>query len=228
MASIITTGSTQASGGTNKGGKAVFSGRLIGSSPTQAEPLNIGFGQGNPAGTRVTALVTDLALAGEIVSQTNRIAGTSSQVTTSGGNYLDTYQVVGTITAAGSLAIVEAGLYDTNVYPGQTTVATLTALTGTGTGSATLTSGSGLPTASTNYQIDQEVITATLSGTTLTITARGVNGSTAAAHSGTPFITVASPTGTGGGGILTAKGDFAVINLSSGDTLQLTAKIQFT
>src|SRR6185437_6631858 len=35
--------------------KQVFSARMIGSSPATAEPLNIGFGQGNPNGTRVTA-----------------------------------------------------------------------------------------------------------------------------------------------------------------------------
>lgn len=232
MASIITTGSTQASAGTILGGKAIWSGRLIGASPTQAEPKNIGFGQGDPAGTRITALVTDMGLSGEVVAnggQTTRIAGSSSQVTTTGGNYLDTYQVVGTMTCnISSLAIVEAALFDANPFPGQTTVSALGALSGTGTGTTTFTSGSGLPTASTNYQVDSEIVTGTLSGNTLTITSRGVNGSTAAAHTGSPIITVVSPTGTLGGGVMAAKGDFAVINLVSGDTLQLTAKIQFT
>ncbi len=52
--------------------------------------------------------------------------------------------------------------------------------------------------------------------------------STAAAHSGSMAITVAHATGTGAGGLMTAKGDFAVINLAQNDTLQLTAKVQFT
>lgn len=224
MANIIPSGSAAI-----PAGKAIFAGRLIGGTPTQAEPLNVGFGQGNPAGTRITALVTDLGLAGEVVAnvgQTTRIAGTSSQVTTTNNN--DTYQVVATITANVALALTEVGLFDANPFPGQTTVATLTALAGTATGGATLTSGAGLPTASTNYQVDSEIITATLAGTALTITARGVNGSTAAAHSGTPFITVVSPTGTGAGGKMAAKGDFAVINLAITNTLQNTATVQFT
>jgi hypothetical protein len=213
-------------------GKQVFSGRLIGSSPSQAEPKNIGFGQGDAtAGTDVTAVTSDKALGAEIVAngaQTTRIAGTSSQVTTTNTN--DTYHVTGTLTCnlGGGLAITEAGLFDTNAFPAQTTVATQGALSGTGTGTFTITSATGFPTASTDYQIQSEVLTGTLSGTTLTISARGANGSTAAAHAAGKIITVASATGTGAGGIMTAKGDFAVINLSQNDTLGLTAKVQFT
>lgn len=211
-------------------GKQVFSGRLIGSSPTQAEPKFIGFGQGNKtAGTDVTALVTDKALGAEIVAnggQTQRVSGSSSQVTTT--NTSDTYQVQGTITANITLTITEAGLFDTQPWPGQDTVATQGVFSGTGTGTFTVTSGSTLPTASADYQIDQEVFTATRSSTTITITARGANSSTAATHSTGSILTVASNSGTGSNGTMTAKGDFAVISLSTNDTLQLTAKIQFT
>jgi hypothetical protein len=210
-------------------GKAIFAGRLIGGTPTQTEPLNIGFGQGSPAGTRITALVTDLGLSGEVVAnggQTTRIAGASSQVTTTNNN--DTYQVVGTITANVALALVEVGLFDTNPWPAETTVATQGVLSGTGTGTFTITSASGFPTIATNYQIESEIITGTLSGTTLTITARGVNGSTAVAHAAGAFITVVSAGGTGGGGKMAAKGDFAVINLATTNTLQNTATVQFT
>lgn len=212
-------------------GKQIFAGRLIGSTPTQAEPLNVGFGQGNPNGTRVTALTSDKGLAGEYVAngaQTTRLAGTSSLQTTT--NASDTYQVTGTQTCnlVGGLALVELGLFDSSAYPGQTTVATLTALAGTGTGSSTVTSGTGLPTTSADYEVDQEVITATRSSTTLTITARGANGSTAAAHSGTPNITVVANSGTGTGGAMAAKADFAVINQAQNDTLTPTIKIQFT
>lgn len=211
--------------------KQIWSGRLIGTSPTQAEPLNLGFGQGNAtAGTDVTALTSDKGLGAEIVAnggQSTRVAGTSSQQTTTSTN--DTYRVVGTITCnVSSLKITEAGLFDTSAFPGQTTIATVGVLSGTGTGTTTLTSGTGLPTASTDYQIDQEVLTGTLSGTTLTISARGANGSTAAAHSAGAIITVAAPSGTGAGGKMAAKADFAVISLASGDTLQLTANVQFS
>lgn len=237
MANIIPTGSTQASGGTRKGGKAVFSGRMIGGTPSQAEPLNVAFGQGSPNGTRITSVTTDLGLSGEIVAngaQTTRIAGSSSQVTTSGGFFNDTYQVQGTITCnlGGGLAITEASLHDTSAYPGADLIANanLGVLTGTGTGTFTVNSGSSFPTTSTDYQVEQEVFTATRSGTTVTITARGVNGSTAVAHTaaGNTNITEVSQSGTGNGGTMAAKGDFAVVNLAQNDTLQLTAKVQFT
>lgn len=212
-------------------GKQIYTGRMRGATPAQAEPLNIGFGQGNKtAGTDVTALTTDKGLGAEIVANgaqpANRIAGTSSQQTTTNVN--DTWQVIGTITAGVALAVTEIGLFDTNAWPAQTTVATQGTLSGTSNGTFTITSGTGFPTASTDYQIDQEVITATLSGTTVTTTTRGANGSTAAAHTAGSIWTVAAPTGTGAGGTMQAKADFAVINLNIGDSLQLTAKIQFT
>lgn len=235
MANIIPIGSTQASGGTFKGGKAVFSGRLIGSSPTQAEPKNIAFGQGTPAGTRVTALTTDLGLAGEIVAnggQANRVAGTSSQVSTTGGNFDDTYQVQGTLTCnlVGGLAITEAGLFDTTAFPAQTT---LNGAITTGTTSVSVTSASGFPGSGTYYcQVGQEVVAITAGqGTTTWTVTRAQNGTTAVNHANGDFITCignATQGGTGNGGIMTAKGDFAVINLAQNDTLQLTASIQFT
>lgn len=212
-------------------GKQIFSGRMIGGTPTQAEPLNIAFGQGNPAGTRITALVSDKGLAGEYVAngaQTTRLVGTSSQQTQT--NTSDTYQVTGTQTCnlGGGLALVEVGLFDSSAYPGQDTLATQGAFSGTGTGTFTCTSGSTLPTASADYQIEQEVFTATRSGTTVTITARGVNGSTAASHANGSVFTVANKTGTGLTGTMQAKSDFAVINQAQNDTLTPTLKIQFT
>lgn len=233
MASIIPTGSTQASGLTRKGGKAIWAGRLIGTTPTQLEPLNIGFGQGNPNGTRITAAITDLGLSGEIVvnpGQSTRVVGTPTQVSTAAGNYFDTYQVVGTITAgaATTLQIVEAALFDTSAWPAFTTVATQGILSGVGTGTFTITSATGFPTGSSDYTIDSEVMTGTLAGTTVTITARGANGTTAAIHANGSNIGICSQSGTGNGGVMAAKGDFGLITLAPADTLQLTAKIQFT
>lgn len=227
-AQVIPTGSASIAGG-----KSVYAGLSEGSG--QVVPKYIAFGTGNPDGTRITALVTDLGLAGEIgapggvnknIGQSARVTGTPSLVTVT--NLSDTLQIVGTITAGAALAIVEAGLFDTSPFPYCSTVATQGVLSGTGTGTFTVTSSSGLPTASTNYQIEQEVFTATSSGTTITITARGANGSSAAAHANGSNIQVVSAAGTGGGGLCAAKGDFAVINLATLDTLQLTGKVQFT
>lgn len=229
-ATIIPTGSASIDGG-----KAVFAGLVEAAGGNYISPKYIAFGQGNPTGTRITALVTDLALSGEIgapggvnlnTGQSARITGTPTQVTTTNSN--DTMQVVGTITAGTALAIVEASLNTTSAFPYTSTVATQGVLSGTGTGTFTVTSSTNLPTASTNYQIDSEVFTGTSSGTTITITARGVNGSSAVSHANGSNIQACSVTGTGAAGLMAAKGDFAVINLATNDTLQLTAKIQFT
>ena len=80
-------------------GKAVVTGRIKG---TGTEPSFVAWGTG--AGT---AAATDTTLFTETGT---RVSGTSSQVTTSTTN--DTYQVVGTQTAGGTLAITNAGLFD--------------------------------------------------------------------------------------------------------------------
>lgn len=226
------------------GGKSVFSGQA--GAVTSAPPIYIGFGQGDPANTRITAQTTDLGLAAEIAApggtntntgQAARVTGTASLVTTTNNN--DTTQVVGTITAGTALSITEAGLFTTSAFPGQFTVATIsgTFLAGSTTsgGTATISSASGIPTATTKYQMVStggtalEVFSASLSGTTLTAVARGLNGTTAAAARAAGLvITVVEATGTGASGLCAAKGDFASIGLASADTLQLTAKVQFT
>ena len=71
----------------------------------------------------------------------------------------------------------------------QTTVLTQGALSGTGTGNFTIVSTTGFPTASSTWQIDSEQVTATLSGNTVTVTARGANGTTAVSHAvGAPVL----------------------------------------
>ena len=88
-------------------GRAIVTGRLRLATPTQAEPLHIGVG----TGTTVTA-TTQTALVTERVVEA-RVAGTSSQQTTTTTS--DTYRVVGTFTMsqAGPVAITEAALFDT-------------------------------------------------------------------------------------------------------------------
>ncbi|CAB4131941.1 hypothetical protein UFOVP135_29 [uncultured Caudovirales phage] len=80
-------------------GKAMVTSRIKGSG---TEPVYVAYGTG--AGTTAAADTTLFTETG------TRQTGTSSQVTTSVTN--DTYQVVGTQTAGGTLAITNAGLFD--------------------------------------------------------------------------------------------------------------------
>src|SRR5690348_12863251 len=106
---------------------------MIGSSPTQAEPLNVGWGNGGTGtGSPYTAAVTDVAVFGQVAE--SRTAGASSQVTTSSTN--DTYQVTGTITSLSGQTIAEVLLSDSSSKPFATTVA---AGAGTVIGSSTNT-----------------------------------------------------------------------------------------
>jgi hypothetical protein len=81
------------------GGKAIVTNRILGSG---TEPKYIAWGTG--AGTTAA---TDTTLFTETGT---RATGTSSQQTTTTTN--DTYQVVGTLTAGGALAITNAGTFD--------------------------------------------------------------------------------------------------------------------
>ena len=70
-------------------------------------PKNIGWGTGTTA-----AAVTDTALQTEAAPTTSggRVVGTEARTTVANTN--DNYQVTGTVTAASSLSITEAGLFD--------------------------------------------------------------------------------------------------------------------
>jgi len=80
-------------------GKAIVTNRIKGSG---TEPVYVAYGTG--AGTTAAADTTLFTETG------TRQTGTSTQQTTSVTN--DTYQVVGTQTAGGTLAITNAGLFD--------------------------------------------------------------------------------------------------------------------
>lgn len=93
--------------------KAIFSGRMIGASPSQAEPLFIAWGTG--AGTTAyadTTLFTEVNTSGGSAVGL-RTTGSSLQSTTSALN--DTYNVSGTTTntSTGTLQITNAGLFTT-------------------------------------------------------------------------------------------------------------------
>ena len=81
-------------------GKAIVTNYLNGGAATQPKYVAWGTGAGTTAATDTT-LFTETG---------TRTSGTSTQQTTSVTN--DTYQVVGTMTAGGTLAITNAGLFD--------------------------------------------------------------------------------------------------------------------
>lgn len=85
-------------------GAAIITNRII---QAGTAPKNIGWGTGTNA-----AAVTDTALQTEAAPTTSggRTVGTESRTTITNTN--DNYQVTGTVTAGGTLAITEAGLFD--------------------------------------------------------------------------------------------------------------------
>src|SRR5258706_15556056 len=87
-------------------GKGIAAKRMLGASPSQAEPKFIGIGVGATGAAR-TAVVADTALSTEVET---RASATGSTVTTSQTN--DTLQEQGTVTASANRAVDEAGLFD--------------------------------------------------------------------------------------------------------------------
>jgi len=83
-------------------GKAVVTNRIKNGATGATEPSYVAWGTG--AGTTAAADTTLFTETG------TRTSGTSTQQTTSVTN--DTYQVIGTMTAGGTLAITNAGLFD--------------------------------------------------------------------------------------------------------------------
>ena len=91
------------------GGMAIVTNRMAGAG---TEPKFIGWGTG-----ATTAAVNNTALQTAAAPTTvTAVTGTSSRVTTTVTN--DTYQVVGTITAGGTLAITEVALFDNATISG--------------------------------------------------------------------------------------------------------------
>ncbi len=206
-------------------GRAMITGRLQGSTPTQAEFKNIGWGT-NPA--NLTAANTDVAPFTEAAEA--RVGGSSSAVTTS--TTQDTYQVTGTITSASGQTIGEMFLSDTTSKP----TAVDAVQTGSGVigsnSSTSLTVASGANFAVNEYiQVRSEVMKITgISTNTLTVT-RAQNGTTAIS------TIAANDVVTGGnvpGGSAVSNGNLALhssftgLALNTNDSISFTAKIQFS
>ena len=90
-------------------GKGITAKRIIGgTSPAQTEPKFLALGTGATAAAR-TANATDTALSAEL---TEGRSGTNAGTTVTTTNANDTYQNINTITATGSRAVDEGGLFD--------------------------------------------------------------------------------------------------------------------
>lgn len=202
-------------------GRDVMTGRMRGSSPTQAEPLNLAWGN-NP--NSLTAAVTDVALYKEAAEA--RVAGTSSQQTTTTAN--DTYQVTGTFTSAGGQTIAEVALGDSASKPFSTTWAT--APTGTGGTTGTL-SASYTPANNTYIQCRGEVMQVTAgTGTTSVTISRGVNGSSAVTQSNGDTVTAGNIPGvaTVTNGSLLFHADHGSQTLATNDQITYTLQVKIT
>lgn len=214
-------------------GYEIITGRMRGSSPTQAEPLFMGWGIGGVGtGSPYTVAATDVAPFGEGSSSdySTRVTGTSSQVTVTTTN--DTYQVTGTITCGvgGGETIAEMFLSDSSTRAQETTAASGGAVGSSSSTTLNVASASGFP-GSGNYdvQVDTEVMTVTAGqGTTAWTVTRGANGSTAIST-----ISVGDKV-TGGnapgstaitGGSVFTKASFTGLALNDSDSITGTFKI---
>jgi hypothetical protein len=209
-------------------GDGVVAGRMIGSTPTQAEPKNLGWGIGGVGtGSPYTAAKTDVAAFDE--SAESRVAGTSSQQTTTYTN--DTYQVAGTITSLSGQTIAEVLLSDSATKPFATTVAS-----GAGTviGSSSNTSmnvaASYTPANNTFVQVDTEVlkVTAGTGTTSLTVT-RAQNGSSAISTiSAGDIVTLGNAAGGAtANATIFVHATFSGLPLNTNDSLTSTVSVSF-
>jgi hypothetical protein len=193
-------------------GHALANGRMS-NQGSYSPAVNIGIGQNTSS-----AAATDQALGQEITTAGGaRAAATASQVTTTVAS--DTTQLVKTFTFTGSFAVTEEAIFDSATAPTVTTLAA--AITTTGQTAITVASGTGI-TNNDYVQIDNEICQVTAGGgtTSLTIT-RGQKGTTAATH----LINVGVVDINTSGNVL-AKQTFAVINVTSGMSLQITHDYQ--
>lgn len=215
-------------------GRSIFWNRMKGNG---TEAKNVHWGTGAPAGD---AAIGDVGLFNP--SSETRVAGTSTLVTTT--QLADTYQVVGTLTAAGGRAITEASLHDTNTANSPSTTVT-GSLTAGATGSQVVAAAGAFPATGNFYaQIDNEVVLATfVDATHISLVTRGVLGSTAASHLAGAVITLGGDGGAGTGGATSAQtatvgaaqggnifvhANFAVMNINLNDSIQFTFKDQLT
>lgn len=213
-------------------GRDMETGRLIGSTPTQAEPRFLSWGY-NPA--TLTALKTDVALFQEGAEVRTAITAGTQQTTTTVN---DTIQWQGTITATGTRTVGEVALFDASTQSAQAAVAA-----GGVVGSAvstTLNTAATFTPGNNNYiQIRTEFmqVTAGSGSTALTV----VRMTTVAANLGggsgsistiaaADAVTPGNPPGQTGttGGSMFLHADHTPDGLNVGDSIQYTIKDQFT
>lgn len=202
---------------------------MIGSTPTQLEPLNIGWGTGGVGtGSPYTADLWDVNLFGPAAE--SRTAGTSSQVTTTSTN--DTYQVVGTITSLSGQTIAEVLLSDSATKPFSTTVASgASTIIGSSSNTSANLAASYTPANNTYIQVDTEVmkVTAGTGTTTVTVT-RGQNGSSAISTISAADVVVLGNVP----GLATANATCFVhatytgLALNTNDSISYTIQVQFS
>lgn len=206
-------------------GREILAGRLQGTTPTQAEPKNVGWGT-NP--NALTAAVTDVAPFAEAAE--TRVAGTSSTTTTTTTS--DTYQVVGTITSLSNQTIGEAFLSDSASKPtGIDTVQGGSGVIGSAVGTTVIVANGGNFTNGQSIQIRTEVMTITgISTNTLTVT-RGQNGSSAISTIATSDAVEAGnlpgSTATTNGSLF-EHSSFTGLALSTNDSIQFTFGTSFS
>ena len=207
-------------------GDTIVAARMIGATPTQAEPKQLGWGTGGVAGGPFTAAKTDVAPFTE--SAETRVACTTSQVTTTYTN--DTWQAVGTITSLSTQTIAEVFLSDSSSKPASGTVAA-GGVVGSSSATTLNTAANFSPGNNGYIQIRTEVMQVTAgSGTTSLTVVRGANGSTAIS------TIAASDEVTGGNapgstvvtnGNLFVHSSFSGLPLSSGDSLTPTVQVSY-
>lgn len=203
-------------------GREIMTGRMIGTSPTQAEPKIIGWDTGG-----FTGAVSDVNAFGE--SAEARITGTSSQTTTTTSN--DTYQVTGTMTATGARTITAVLLSDTTSKPFATTVTGGTAV-GSSSGTTLTVAATYTPANNTYIQIRTEVLQVTAgSGTTSLTVTRGQNGSAAISTiANSDPVTAGNPPGvsTVTNGNLFVHGEHGSTTLATGESIAYTVTVKVT
>jgi len=208
-------------------GDDIVAARMIGTSPAQAEPKQLGWGTGGVGtGAPYTAAKTDVAAFREAAEA--RVTGTSSQVTTTYAN--DTYQVVATITSAGVQTIAEVFLSDSSAKPFSTTVAGGSGVIGSSSSTNLVTAAAYTPANGTYIQVDTEVMQVTAgTGTTTLTVARGQNGSAAISTiSAADVVTLGNPPGVStANATLFVHATFSGLPLNSGDSLQSTVQVSF-
>jgi hypothetical protein len=204
-------------------GREITASRLVGATPTQAEPKIVAWGTGGVAGGPFTAAASDVAMFSE--SAEARQSGTSSIVTTTTTN--DTYQVAATLTLATAYSVAEAGLSDSVTKPFSTTwTAPPTGTAGTtGTLAASYTPANG-----TYVQCRGEVMQVTAgSGSANVTVARGQNGSIAATQSAGDVVTLGNPPGSStSNGSLYCHASFSPTPLNANDTLTTTIQMKYS